>query len=179
VSGSVAYRVRIGDYVLDVSIEQAGAGLVAACDGERLPVESRQHADGAVTVRLGEAAFEALVGHDSGAWWVALDGYQAEVTVEEARALQLAATLPRRAQQGRRVEVRAPMPGRVVALQVAAGACVERGAVLAILEAMKMENELRAPQAGRVAVVGVAEGDTVEHGAVLLVLEPSAEEPPA
>jgi biotin carboxyl carrier protein len=171
--------VTIGSYVFDVTICQDGGGLTAECDGERGPVEWRARGGDAATLRLGESAFEVLVAVDADGWRVALAGYQAEVALQEARALQLAATLPRRAQQGRRVELRAPMPGRVAALRVAIGAAVERGAVLAILEAMKMENELRAPQAGRVAAIGVAEGDTVEHGAVLLVLEPPADEPPA
>jgi biotin carboxyl carrier protein len=178
-SGPVAYRVTVGERSFDVTIEPEAAGLVATCDGERSPVEWSGRDDHTATIRLGEAAFEALLAQDGGAWWVALAGYQAEVLVEEARALQLAATLPRPAQQGRRLDVRAPMPGRVAALRVASGASVERGAVLVILEAMKMENELRAPQAGRVAAVGVAEGDTVEHGSVLMVLEPPAREPTA
>ncbi len=68
------------------------------------------------------------------------------------------------------------MPGRVVAVRVAPGDVVERNALVAILEAMKMENELRAPRPGRVADVRVAEGDTVEHGALLVVLEPPSGE---
>ena len=63
------------------------------------------------------------------------------------------------------------MPGRVVSVRVSVGEAVERNALLAILEAMKMENELRAPAPGRVTDVRVAEGDTVEHGALLVRLE--------
>jgi biotin carboxyl carrier protein len=116
------------------------------------------------------------------AYWVAADGYQEEARVVEARARRLAAALPRRAAGAVRLDVRAPMPGRVVSIRVAVGAVVERGDLLATLEAMKMENELRAPGAGRVQALHAREGDTVEHGALLLVLAPpeaAAAEPTA
>jgi propionyl-CoA carboxylase alpha chain len=65
----------------------------------------------------------------------------------------------------------APMPGRVLRLGVAAGEEVGEGALVAVLEAMKMEHELIAPSAGKVAELRVAEGDQVEAGTVLAVIE--------
>jgi len=105
-------------------------------------------------------------------YWLAVDGYQEEARVAEALAVRLAAALPRRAGAAARLEVRAPMPGRVVSVRVAVGQVVERGDLVATLEAMKMENELRAPGAGRVQALHVGAGDTVEHGALILVLAP-------
>ncbi|GIX17043.1 MAG: 3-methylcrotonyl-CoA carboxylase subunit alpha [Rhodothalassiaceae bacterium] len=67
-------------------------------------------------------------------------------------------------------ELRAPMPGRVLALKVKEGEAVERDAVLLVLEAMKMEHPLRAPRAGIVRKLAVREGDQVEEGALLLAL---------
>ena len=59
------------------------------------------------------------------------------------------------------VTVKAPMPGNILDVKVAAGASVKAGDVLVILEAMKMENEIVAPQDGTVASVNVNKGDTV------------------
>ncbi|HET6831343.1 MAG TPA: biotin carboxylase N-terminal domain-containing protein [Solirubrobacterales bacterium] len=67
----------------------------------------------------------------------------------------------------------APMPGRVIRLAVTEGAAVEEGAVVAVLEAMKMEHELLAPSAGTVAELHVAEGDQVDAGAPLAVIDPA------
>lgn len=67
--------------------------------------------------------------------------------------------------------VRTPMPGRVVRILVKPGEAVSERQSLAIVEAMKMQNELKAPRAGIVAEVRVAEGAAVEARAVLLVLE--------
>ena len=67
--------------------------------------------------------------------------------------------------------VRAPMPGRIVSVAVAAGERVIAGQTLAILEAMKMEHALTAPFEGMVAELAVAEGDQVSEGAVVARLE--------
>ncbi|HWA71165.1 MAG TPA: biotin/lipoyl-containing protein [Polyangiaceae bacterium] len=62
----------------------------------------------------------------------------------------------------------APMPGRVVAVRVSVGDSIEKGALLLVIEAMKMQNELFAARAGRVQEVLVAPGETVERGAALI-----------
>lgn len=66
------------------------------------------------------------------------------------------------------VEVKAPMPGNILDVKVAAGASVKVGDVLVILEAMKMENEIVAPQDGTVASINVHKGDTVNSGDTLV-----------
>jgi len=67
--------------------------------------------------------------------------------------------------------IAAPMPGQVIELRVGVGDRVPAGAVVAILEAMKMENHLRAAEAGTVTEVLVAVGQQVEKDALLLVIE--------
>ena len=66
--------------------------------------------------------------------------------------------------------VSAPMPGNILAVNVKVGDKVEKGAVLCILEAMKMENEVMAPEAGTVTSVTVSKGSTVQAGDVLVTL---------
>lgn len=68
------------------------------------------------------------------------------------------------------VKVNAPMPGKILKVNAAAGAAVKKGDVLVVLEAMKMENEICAPQDGTVATVECAAGDSVESGKVLVSL---------
>jgi 3-methylcrotonyl-CoA carboxylase alpha subunit len=72
--------------------------------------------------------------------------------------------------------VLAPMHGKVVAVDVAAGERVSKGQRLVVIEAMKMEHALLASGAGRVAEVDVSAGDQVPEGARLLTIEPGASE---
>jgi acetyl-CoA/propionyl-CoA carboxylase, biotin carboxylase, biotin carboxyl carrier protein len=66
--------------------------------------------------------------------------------------------------------VLAPMTAKVVQVRVSAGAEVAEGALLVVLEAMKMEYRLVAPRAGSIAEVGCHEGELVDLGAVLVRL---------
>ena len=65
-------------------------------------------------------------------------------------------------------EVRALMHGRIVEIRVASGDRVEAGAILLVLEAMKMQNEIRASRGGTVERAQVAAGQTVEGGALMV-----------
>ncbi len=67
--------------------------------------------------------------------------------------------------------VKASMPGRVVRLLVAMGDEVPPGGVVAVLEAMKMENDVKSASGGTVVEIAVSEGDAVEAGALLIRLE--------
>ena len=63
------------------------------------------------------------------------------------------------------------MPGKVIRVLVQAGATVETGQGLVVVEAMKMQNEMKASRPGRVVDVRVRDGDTVGSGDTLVVLE--------
>lgn len=67
----------------------------------------------------------------------------------------------------------APMPGLVLKILVAAGAVVEKGAPLIILEAMKMEHQIHAPYAGTVWAINCQEGELVQPGVDLAEIEKS------
>jgi biotin carboxyl carrier protein len=64
------------------------------------------------------------------------------------------------------------MPGHVLDVRVAPGQKVDKGAVLLLLEAMKMEHSLVAPWPATVAEVKVQPGQRVEEGTDLVRLEP-------
>jgi geranyl-CoA carboxylase alpha subunit len=67
----------------------------------------------------------------------------------------------------------APMDGRIVAVRAQAGQKVEKGQVLVVLEAMKMQHQIKANMAGTVEAVSVAEGDQVPGRKVLLQIAPA------
>ncbi len=67
--------------------------------------------------------------------------------------------------------VRAPMPGRIVRVNVSTGDSVSRGQAVVVLESMKMENTIAAPRDGVISQVNVAADDSVQHGQSLVELE--------
>ena len=67
-------------------------------------------------------------------------------------------------------EVRAPMPGSVLTVDVAEGDAVEEGDRLIVLESMKMELSLTAPKDGTVTSLGVGQGDRVKQGESLVTI---------
>lgn len=70
--------------------------------------------------------------------------------------------------------LRAPMNGRVIAVDIDEGATVSAGQTVMVLEAMKMEHAITAPFAGRIASLGARPGEQVSPGQVLARLEPQA-----
>ena len=67
-------------------------------------------------------------------------------------------------------QVVSPMPGTMVKINVTAGKAVKSGEVLAVLEAMKMENEIMAPHDSTVVQVLVDVGSKVDTGTPIIVL---------
>ncbi|MCR9148978.1 MAG: ATP-grasp domain-containing protein [Rhodobacteraceae bacterium] len=119
--------------------------------------------------------------HRAGHWWI--DGARApgralrlgdSVTVfaDPAWRFDIPDPLDRHTQDGAADGVtRAPMPGLVKSVLVAAGEAVAAGQPLAVLEAMKMEHTLTAAAEGRVAEVLAEAGAQVEAGAALIRME--------
>ena len=104
---------------------------------------------------------------------VNVNGTAYEVEIEEmigAPAAAPVAAAPA-APAGAGERVAAPMPGNILAVNVAAGDMVKKGQVLMVLEAMKMENEIMAPQDGKVTSVAVTKGAAVESGALLCTIQ--------
>ncbi len=66
--------------------------------------------------------------------------------------------------------ITAPMPGKMVRILVNAGDAVQRRQPVAVIEAMKMENELKAGRDGTVSDIRVKEGASVDAGALLMVI---------
>ncbi|MEN9760553.1 MAG: acetyl/propionyl-CoA carboxylase, alpha subunit protein [Pseudomonadota bacterium] len=86
------------------------------------------------------------------------------------RQVSAAETVDDEAQAGH-AGLAAPMPGKVIAHLVEAGARVSAGQALVVIEAMKMEHVIAAPHAGRVAEFAYGVGEQVAEGAALVRLE--------
>ena len=162
------YRIQAGDTQLELGWH--GRGDAGRLDSPLGSFEVQGHfADGELTLRLGDRIYrvEKL---DATLWRV--NGREFSMTVFselEHRFAELGLGLSDRVSG--RVEV--PMPGKVIALEVAPGDRVEKGQGLVVVEAMKMENEIKAPCAGLVTRIAVEAGAQLEKGALLLEIGPA------
>lgn len=69
--------------------------------------------------------------------------------------------------------ITAPMPGLIAEVKAVPGTPVQPGAVLVVIEAMKMENNITAPVAGVVRAVPIMKGQEVQRGQLLVVVDPA------
>lgn len=107
---------------------------------------------------------------------LSMGGWTHELRVESEAVHRVAEFHLSTSAGGGATRVRAPMPGLVLALEVAEGDAVHEGQGLLIIEAMKMENEIRAPTTGVVRRLAVSAGDAVEREALLCEIEPPSEQ---
>ncbi|MGN1340685.1 MAG: biotin/lipoyl-containing protein [Oscillospiraceae bacterium] len=115
---------------------------------------------------------------------ITVNGTAYDVTVDEAdgSAAPVAAAAPAPAKKAApakpaapagaqgNASITAPMNGNIIDVKVKVGDKVTNGTVIAVLEAMKMENDIVCDKDGVVASINVNKGDTVETGAVVATL---------
>ena len=113
---------------------------------------------------------------------ITVNGNAYDVTVDEAdgSAPAAAAPAPKKAAPAKKAaapagaqgnaSINAPMKGTIVDVKVKVGDKVSNGTVIAVLEAIKMENDIVSDKDGVVASINVNKGDSVETGAVVATL---------
>jgi biotin carboxyl carrier protein len=135
-----------------------------------------QIVEGRVQARIGARSYDIEAREiDDGSYLLFVGDRVVECRVDE----RIKIVDPKRLRSGQNsgghhhgvAQIVAPMPGKVVRVQVEAGATVEKGTGVVVVEAMKMQNELKSPRAGMVVAVNVKAGDTVNAGDVLAVLD--------
>jgi len=67
--------------------------------------------------------------------------------------------------------IEAPLPGKIIRVEVTVGNTVEEGGVICIIEAMKMENPILSPVKAAIIEVAVSQGQIVKTGEKIAVIE--------
>ena len=67
--------------------------------------------------------------------------------------------------------IKTPLPGVIIDIKVNVGDPVAKGQTVAVLEAMKMENNIDAERDGKITEIKVNKGDSVMEGAILVTIE--------
>ena len=92
------------------------------------------------------------------------------VPVTQTTSVQDATPAPKPSSAGAGKDVKSPLPGVIVSVNVAVGDVVKTGQVVAVLEAMKMENEIQAESDGTITAVKVAKGDSILEGTSIVTI---------
>lgn len=92
----------------------------------------------------------------------------APVSATPAAPVAVPAAAPAPAPAGAAKVIEAPLPGVIIEVSVKEGQAVKAGQKVAVLEAMKMENEIQAECDGTVTAIHVAKGDQVVEGSKLI-----------
>ncbi|GAB3627722.1 3-methylcrotonyl-CoA carboxylase [Pandoraea terrae] len=152
-----------GDVRHDVVLSSGATGSTLTVGGETLPFAYR-HDTGAYKITLGDRRAQGHVhfAHDTA--HVFVDGQEWPLAWHDPLAQAGAA-------EGGEGRLTAPMPGKVIAVLAQAGAKVEKGAPLLVMEAMKMEHTINAPADGEIEEILFAVGDQVPEGAQLLAFK--------
>ena len=167
------YFVTVNGRTFEVDV---ATGTVVV-DGRELSVDLRDVPGTSVRHLLLDGRSYPVIATDrpqGDGWDVHVAGERFEVEAVDERTRAIRDMTARSAGPRGPRPVRAPMPGLVVRVEVEPGQQVHPGQGVAIIEAMKMENELRAEGAGVVSRILVQAGQAVEKGAVLVEFEEAA-----
>ena len=161
------FEYQVGNEIKIVSVERIGDRFRVIVGETEYNVIARQQESGRLNFEVDGRQHQAYLAADGTRRFVAIAG---ETWVLEK---------PRPRSSRRQISGAAPdsggleatMPGLVREVLVVAGAEVNRGGTLVVLEVMKMELRLTAPSAGRVRHIHCAAGQVVERGQVLVEIE--------
>ena len=162
------YFVTVEDREYEIEVDGGTMtvdGVSISAELASLPGTDRRH------LRLDDRSVSLFGRLQPDGWLVELEGRGFEVRVEDERARHIRDLASAAAPLETHREVRAPMPGLIVKVEVEVGQEVEQGDGLIVMEAMKMENELRADADATVREVLVEPGQTVNRDDLLVVLE--------
>ena len=164
-------HAELNDERHELNIQRVGQHVIATVDGRHYELELRESPSEYLLLD-GSSVYECRVENlraqrEAVAVHAGTRSYN--ITVIDPKRLRSAHSAGAHAHGA--AEIVAPMPGKLVRVLVEAGAEVEAGAGIVVVEAMKMQNEMKAPKAGTVVSINAAVGATVNAGDVLAVIE--------
>jgi biotin carboxyl carrier protein len=137
-------------------------------DGREVEVDAVLTRPDVLSLRIGNLAYEVKSERVANELYLCVGSSRFAVEVRDPRSLRGRA---RAADDHGPRKIIASMPGKVVRVLVSEGDEVEAGAGVAVVEAMKMQNEIKSPKKGTIQKILVSEGSAVNAGDVLIVVE--------
>ena len=152
---------------LNVEVVRGDTQVTATVDGREYALDISEPEPNIYTFRSGGKLTEAFV--SAGGSKVTIGGHEFEIDLTDPKRLRGSSVDAEHADGV--AEIKTAMPGKVVRILVKAGAEVQKGDGVLVVEAMKMQNEMKSPKDGVVKEIRTTEGSTVNAGDILAVIE--------
>jgi biotin carboxyl carrier protein len=156
------------NYRLELNRNPADGRWSCRLDGREIEADAVLARPDVLSLRIGNMAYEVKSERVANEMYLWVGSTRFAVEVRDPRSLR---GRVRAADDHGPKKIVAPMPGKVVRLLVREGDEVEAGAGVAVVEAMKMQNEIKSPKKGTVQKILVSEGTAVNAGDVLAIVE--------
>ena len=165
------YYARLKDTEKRIEISKKGTVYEGTIDGEPFAVDVRL-VDGPAVMSLivDRKCYEAIITGSGRTKLVSTGGEEFEIELRDELEHRALASAPHH-DDLEVEEVKAPMPGVVVSIEVEDGQEIAAGSPVVIVEAMKMQNEISTVAGGKVRQVMVKEGDVVDSKQALVVID--------
>jgi len=167
------FKLKMDKHDFEVLVYPEKAGLSKVIIGDTGYIVEIPHlSENKITVKAKEGIFRADISHDLlGNAFVSVNGHIFNIHREDLLIKEDVYTGIDSPDGGGDGLIFSPMPGKVVKINVKLGDEVKKGAVLLIVEAMKMENNIIAPKDGIIEKVNVKAGKMVDGSKPVLVME--------
>jgi len=156
-----------GDKEFPLELQDDNGHLEVKLSGKSLDVDAGINVQGGVSIIMGGRSYEVQVEVEDGQVSVELDGERYQFEIDDGGISGAGGGRD----HGGKVEVKAPMPGKVAKILVGDGETVESGQGVLLFEAMKMQNEIKSPMAGSIVALAVQEGQAVESRELLFTVK--------
>jgi len=174
----MAFQIMVDDRINTFSLESTSEkAYIFHFDNREIKVKVMVLEPGKLKLKTGRIVYDFSVSNQNNSVYeVGFSGFNYRVTrmdvlpEEETTASQQ----DKQPAANGSIPVVSPLPGKVIKINVKQGVVVKKGASLAVVEAMKMENQIKAPVDSMIEKIVVKEGDKVDGGETMLILKAEA-----
>ena len=162
------YTAIVHGEQVEITVDRTAGCIKATIGGRSYNLHTAEVEPGVYWFTSDAGSFEIAVVQHADGYMTSVGDHRIPVEIVDARR-----ALRRAAQGGHDgiVEIRAPMPGKIVRILAEQDSPIEANHGIVVMEAMKMQNEIKSPKSGRVRKMNVAQGAAVNAGDLIAVVE--------